>query len=198
MSTYKYGSVKLSHENARLNVPSVQWLGIQSRDVIPRNGEDEYSGLLRLSARDRKKAADMLEKSEVLQEGGKEDEWRRELQVMLMSNVKAEMEILAEREGGLKDWVEERLLDSDTSLHLDEDLLETHQLADVTLDADGLPALQPNEEFLLDSHEMPEMPTVGEGYQSLQAYEHLLDTHQMIETSPAEEDLLGLEWDEEL
>lgn len=43
-------------------------------------------------------------------ENGMEREWRRELQVMLMLNVKAEMELLDEREGGLEDWVEDSLL----------------------------------------------------------------------------------------
>ena len=223
MSTYKHGSFKLSHENVNLNVPSIQWLGIQSRDVLAENGLDEYNGLLRLSARDRKKAADMLEKSEVLQEGGKEEEWRRELQVMLMLNVKAEMEILAEREGGVKGWVEEKLLENGTTLHADEDLLETHQLADMTLGEDNARSLHADDEFLLDTHETPEMSAVGEGSACLQAdedlleahdlgtvshtdegspgsymNENLLDTHQLADMSPAEGDSLSLEWDEEL
>lgn len=218
MSTYKHGSFKLSHENAGLNVPSIQWLGIQGRDILAVNGQDEYSGLLRLSARDRKKAVDMLERSEFLQEHGKEEEWRRELQVMLMLNVKAEMEVLAEREGGVRRWVEEKLLENGTSLHADEDLLETHQLADVRLGEEGFSSLQANEEFLLDTHETPKMLTVGEGSPGLQADEDLLDTHQMAGMSLAEEhspisqlsgDLLeahqlaggdcpSFEWDEEL
>ncbi|KAL9135728.1 MAG: hypothetical protein Q9175_003070 [Cornicularia normoerica] len=218
MSTYKHGSFKLSHENAGLNVPSIQWLGVQGRDVLAVNGQDEYSGLLRLSTRDRKKAVDMLERSEVLQEHGKEEEWRRELQVMLMLNVKAEMEVLAEREGGVRRWVEEKLLENGTSLHADEDLLETHQLADMRLGEEGFSSLQANEEFLLDTHETPKMLTVGEGSPGLQVDEDLLDTHQMAGMSLAEEyspisqlsgDLLeahqlaggdcpSFEWDEEL
>ena len=224
MSTYKYGSFKLSHENVDLNVPSIQWLGIQSRDVLDGNAQDEYNGLLRLSARDRKKAADMLEKSEVLQEGGKEEEWRRELQVMLMLNVKGEMEVLAERAGGVKGWVEEKLLENGTSLHADEDLLETHQLADMTLGEDDARSLRADEEeFLLDTHGTPEKTAAGEDSPSLQAdedlleahdlgtkshtdhgspgsymNESLLDTHQLADMSHAEGDSPGLEWDEEL
>lgn len=222
MSTYKHGSFKLSHENPGLSVASMQWLGVRSRDVLAGHGQDEYSGLLRLSARDRKKAADMLERSEVLQEGGKEEEWRRELQVMLMLNVKAEMEVLADREGGVKRWVEEKLLENGAGSHVDEDLLETHQLADMTLGGDDPPSLEANDESLLDTHETPEMSAVGEGSPSLQADEDLLDSHQMAEMSLAdegspvsklEEDLLethqfadtsvagessSLEWDEEL
>ena len=183
-----------------MNVSSIQWLGIQSRDVLAGNGQDEYSGLLKLTARDRKKAADMLERSEVLQEGGAEKEWRRELQVMLMLNVKAEMEILAEREGGVKGRIEEKLFESVTSLPGDEDLLETHQLADMTLDYENFPSLPANEEFLLETHETSDVPAVGGGSPSLQTEgdEDLLDIYQMTDISPADESSPSLEWDEEL
>ena len=72
----------------------------------------EPAALLRLSARDRKKALKMMENGEAFdEESGGEGEWRRELQVMLMLNVKAEMEILAEKEGGVEGWVERRLIE---------------------------------------------------------------------------------------
>ena len=89
----------------------MRWMGIQSRDVLERRNGEECKGLLRLSGRDRKKAVKMLENSEWLREGGVEGEWRRELQVMLMLNMKAEMEVLSERVGGVEGWVEERLLE---------------------------------------------------------------------------------------
>ena len=183
MSTYKHGSFNLSHEDASLNVPSIQWLGVRSRAVLAGNGQDDYNGLLRLSARDRKKATDMLERSEVLQEGGKEEEWRRELQAMLMLNVKAEMEVLAEGEGGVKGWVEEKLLEHGTGLDADEDLLETHQLANMTLD--DSPSLQANEELLLD--ETSEMSAHGEDTPSTLADDDLHDTNQAVDTSLADE-----------
>ena len=189
MSTYKYGSLKLSHENAGLNVPSIQWLGIQSRDVLAGNEHDEYSGLLRLSARDRKKAADMLEKIEVLQEDGMEKVWRREMQVMLMLNVKAEMEILADREGGVKGWVEEKLLENGNSLHANEALLEMHQLSEVTLDEKDLPGSQADEDFMLDAHETSDVQTIGGDPASLQADE---DSDMTLD----EDDLPGLQADE--
>lgn len=200
MSTYKYGSLNLSHENADLNAPSIQWLGIRSRDVLAGNGEQgEYGGLQRLSARDRKKAADMLERGEGLQEGGAEEEWRRELQVMLMLNVKAEMEILGERQGGVTGWVKEKLLESSTTFQEDENLLETHHLADMTLDKDDSPGLQANKGFLLDKHEMPDVLAVGEGgLASLQADAEMLDTYQMADVSSDDESSHSLEWDEEL
>lgn len=53
----------------------------------------------------------MLENNAVLKEGGIEPEWRRELQIMLMLNVKVEMEILAERAEGVSGWVEKKLLE---------------------------------------------------------------------------------------
>lgn len=214
MSSYKHGSFNLSHENAGMNVLSTQWLGVRSRDVLAGNGQDDYNGLLRLSARDRKKGADMLERKEVLQEGGKEEQWRHELQVMLMLNVKAEMEVLSEREGGVKGWVEEKLLEkgtgmhpdeeyspslqasedtvldetpeNGTSWHTDENLHETDQPADMTLDKNDSPSLQANEEILLD--EAPEMSTHEEGPLSLQTEEDLLEINLLADMTLDEDD----------
>lgn len=62
-----------------------------------------------MSFRDRTKAAKML-KWDIMKENGLETEWRRELQVMLMLNLKAEMELLDECDGGLEAWVEARLV----------------------------------------------------------------------------------------
>lgn len=50
----------------------------------------------------------MLEK-ECFKEGGREMEWRRELQAMLMLNVKAEIQILSEEKGGLPEWLDIKL-----------------------------------------------------------------------------------------
>ena len=112
MSTYKHGSWNLSHESAQLLVPGIEWLGIRSTDIITTDTGDKSNDLLRLSARDRHKATKMLENSAVFREDGSEEEWRRELQVMLMLNVKAEMESLGEREGGVDGWVDEKLLEN--------------------------------------------------------------------------------------
>jgi len=110
MSTYKHGSWTLSHENANLNVPSMRWLGLQSRELLDGTIGGLNDGLLQLTMRDRKKAMKMLERP-LLDAGGEGKEWRRELQVMLMLGVKAEMEVLAGRAGGVCGWVEERLLE---------------------------------------------------------------------------------------
>ncbi|KAI4142482.1 MAG: hypothetical protein L6R39_004917 [Caloplaca ligustica] len=113
MSIYKYGSFTLSHENANIRTPTVRWLGIKSKDLVSdefnaASDDGDRKGLLSMSTRDRKKAAQMLGKA-VYDEDGVEQEWRRELQVMLMLNLKVEMEILSEREGGVERWVEQRL-----------------------------------------------------------------------------------------
>jgi meiotic recombination protein SPO11 len=110
MSTYKHGSWTLSHENANLNVPSMRWLGLQSRELLDGTTGGMNDGLLQLTMRDRKKAIKMLERP-LLDGDGEEKEWRRELQVMLMLAVKAEMEVLADRAGGVCGWVEKRLLE---------------------------------------------------------------------------------------
>ncbi|KAL6722216.1 endodeoxyribonuclease [Lecanora helva] len=109
MSTYKHGSWNLSHESSQLLVPCIQWLGIRSADLITGDVNAEINGLLRLSSRDRQTAKKMLENSAVFREDGLEGGWRRELQLMLMLNVKAEMEMLGERDGGVVGWVEGKL-----------------------------------------------------------------------------------------
>ena len=109
MLNYKYGSIALAHESAFLNVPSLQWLGVKSADLqhdLP-NGND--MGLLRLTHRDRKAAINMLKKIIDVQEK-KEEEYRRELQVMLILNMKAEIQLLSGRQGGLEAWLESKIL----------------------------------------------------------------------------------------
>ncbi|KAI4180102.1 MAG: hypothetical protein LQ346_007058 [Caloplaca aetnensis] len=113
MSTYKHGSFTLFHESANLKTPTIRWLGLRSGDLdteklLSSSHGDQRKGILVLSARDRKKAVKMLEK-ETYGEAGPEQEWRRELHTMLMLNMKAEMEMLSERKGGVVKWVQERL-----------------------------------------------------------------------------------------
>ena len=112
MSNYKYGSQALSHENAALNIASLRWLGVKSSDICQNmtGGDGKEKSRLYLSKRDRKKAIKMLESSEVVSEGGVEQSWRRELQVMLMLSFKTEMEALSNKKDGLVDWVKDGLL----------------------------------------------------------------------------------------
>lgn len=100
LSTYKHGSKALAHQSAELALPSIQWLGVKSAHVGQEDDLHQTQGLLKLSARDRRKATSMLER-EHFAEDGAEQEWRRELQVMLMLNVKAEIQLLEARSHGL-------------------------------------------------------------------------------------------------
>ncbi|KZF20243.1 DNA topoisomerase IV, alpha subunit [Xylona heveae TC161] len=88
-------------------------------------------GLLHLTARDRRRAKRMLEWDNASSMGlpnvancniasghdnvEVEDEataWKRELQVMLMLNVKAEIQILSDQQMSLEAWLEEKLLEN--------------------------------------------------------------------------------------
>lgn len=109
MSTYKYGSIAHLHENASLNVPRIEWLGLQTSTTASGAGNPGDGSLMPLSLRDRKKAAAMLTRSPVFADDGPEPKWRDELQRMLMMNSKAEIEILYERPGGIEGWLDERL-----------------------------------------------------------------------------------------
>ena len=123
MSTYKHGSLRLAHEDVTradtpgVNLPNLQWLGVQSHHInhAPGNEGDtttaaltDVQGVMKLTARDRKKAHDMLEWA-VCGEHGSEPAWRAELQRMLVLNVKAEMQILDELHGGLVSWLSKQL-----------------------------------------------------------------------------------------
>jgi meiotic recombination protein SPO11 len=107
LSTYKYGSFALLHENKRLVVPTIQWLGVKSNDFLDIEDRIEPHGLLRLTARDRRLAKHLLDR-EVLQEDGPEKEWRREVQVMLILNVKAEIQIMSNG-GSFTNWLTQKI-----------------------------------------------------------------------------------------
>lgn len=130
LSTYKYGSYRLMHEDVALmnrpapSLPNVRWLGVKSDNMsLSLVGEDgterkmihQLQGLMRLTMRDRTKATRMLE-WDMCREDGLEQGWRRELQWMLMLNVKAEMQVLDELPGGLVSWLSDQLEDADNLL----------------------------------------------------------------------------------
>ncbi|KAF2023648.1 DNA topoisomerase IV, alpha subunit [Setomelanomma holmii] len=123
LSTYKYGSYRLAHEDVTmketpgLSLPNIRWLGVKSHHVsrTPAGERDtdtstmlDLQGLMRLTARDRVKTCRMLE-WDLCAEDGPEQSWRRELQTMLMLNIKAEMQILDEMPGGLVSWLSIKL-----------------------------------------------------------------------------------------
>ncbi|CAG8931262.1 unnamed protein product [Penicillium salamii] len=109
MSTYKYGSAAHLHENARLSIPRLQWLGLRVSDIIAVREVLGDKALLSLTGRDRKKIISMLHNSPVWASDGPELQWRVELQRMLLLNAKAEIEILYECSGGLEGWIERRM-----------------------------------------------------------------------------------------
>lgn len=132
MSTYKHGSEALSHENNDLVVPQLQWLGVKREDLISvgsgtggdggDGGTETERGLLRMTQRDRVKAVSMLEKG-VCSEGGVEVGWRAELQAMLMMNIKAEIQLLDGRAGGLVGWLASRLATSGVPVDDEDDMM---------------------------------------------------------------------------
>ncbi|KAJ5927025.1 Winged helix-turn-helix transcription repressor DNA-binding [Penicillium verrucosum] len=109
MSTYKYGSAAHLHQNARLSMPRLQWLGLRVTDIIAVPEVLGDTALLSLTMRDRKKIVAMLRNSPVWASDGPEPEWRAELQRMLVLNLKAEIEILYGCQGGLEGWINRRM-----------------------------------------------------------------------------------------
>jgi meiotic recombination protein SPO11 len=123
MSTYKYGSHRLAHEDTTLNdiptlsLPNLSWLGLKSHQlnqvaaggrIIHTDIMPELQGVMKLAARDRIKATHMLQ-WDLCVEGGPEEGWRKELQTMLMLNIKAEMQVLDELPGGMVSWLSREL-----------------------------------------------------------------------------------------
>jgi meiotic recombination protein SPO11 len=119
LSTYKYSSYRLAHEEVAptetlgLSLPNIRWLGVKSHHMSRTPVGDshtgasampELQGLMKLTARDRLKAMRMLE-WDLCAVDGPEQEWRQELQSMLMLNVKAEMQILDDLPRGLVSWL---------------------------------------------------------------------------------------------
>lgn len=105
LSTYKHGSISLSHESHNLANPTITWLGIRSDHIFGQKSIQSSQGLLELTTYDRNKARCMLER-EPYMANGKEPGWRRELHIMLVLNIKAEIQVLDTIEGGLVAWLQ--------------------------------------------------------------------------------------------
>lgn len=117
MSTYKYGSMNQAHENPNLNVGKIEWLGLRTADLVTTAiSSDADEALIRLTPRDRKKAVTMLRNSPVWAENGPELEWRAELQQTLILNMKAETEILYDRDRGLEEWLDSKMRSTFTGI----------------------------------------------------------------------------------
>lgn len=105
LSTYKYGSKNLAHETSHMCLRQIQWLGLRSEHVLSGEATHANQGLLTLTARDRKKARSMLEWQVLEGDQG----LRRDLQVMLMLNFKAELQLLDATSDGMSNLLEENL-----------------------------------------------------------------------------------------
>ncbi|KAI3392711.1 hypothetical protein diail_5268 [Diaporthe ilicicola] len=130
MRTYKYGSRSLSHEeNAR--VQGLQWLGVKMDDILcasrppleedgsqsspaarqqgrrPGNAADS---LMPLTTNDRKTAQRIFSAITAGDDelGHEEMEQMREVQLMLMLNMKAEIQAI-DNMGDLSDWLDEKI-----------------------------------------------------------------------------------------
>ena len=108
LSTYKHGSVALAHENDHLRALSIRWIGVRSSIILHASAASDGRSTLQMSRRDRRKARGLLNKHGLQNDG--ETEWRRELQVMLMLNIKVEIQALSELDGGLEGWLEDEII----------------------------------------------------------------------------------------
>lgn len=97
LSVYQHGSAALAHETATHAVSQLKWAGLNSHYLTTAMADERMGqGLLSLTTRDRTKARRMLElEMRTSQEPSEDFNHRsRELQVMLMLNTKAELQLL--------------------------------------------------------------------------------------------------------
>ena len=108
--TYKDGSFALSHDNVNLVVPRLRLLRYQSHDVLLSDlvsaGNDQL--LLPMTQRDREKATSML-RWKPSGTAAERRRWNYDLQSMLMTNNKAEIETLDHLPEGMSRWLIEKL-----------------------------------------------------------------------------------------
>lgn len=103
LSVYRHGSQALAHESKGHAVPQLQWLGLR-REHLNVDSDNTHSsqGLLSLTRRDRQQATKMLDRLAVSSTQDSTAQ-ARELQTMLMLNVKAELQLLDAVPNGMKD-----------------------------------------------------------------------------------------------
>jgi meiotic recombination protein SPO11 len=95
LAMYKNGALSLDRGDVLPLASQLTCIGVCEEWIcVLQNGKDPGPDWLRMSVRDRRLAASMLEKS-VFQDMC-EPEWRRALQTMLMLNIKAEIQIAGE------------------------------------------------------------------------------------------------------
>ncbi|THH30927.1 hypothetical protein EUX98_g3252 [Antrodiella citrinella] len=86
LSVYKYGSVAMSHEYESLAAPRIKWIGVFSSELASLSIDKD--DMIPITKRDEQKALSMLRRT-------LPKKWRRELQHMIFTRRKAEIEILS-------------------------------------------------------------------------------------------------------
>lgn len=105
-SVYKSGSAAMAHESHRLAVDSISLLGICQNDLTLHDSNESGDGrMLQLTLTDRRKAVDLLGKEQIWSEKS----LRVELQRMLFSNMKGEIQSMDCLPGGLEGYLNRRL-----------------------------------------------------------------------------------------
>ncbi|KAI3945274.1 hypothetical protein MKX01_035035 [Papaver californicum] len=90
LTTYRFGSMQMAYDAKFLRLPDVRWLGAFPSDR--ENYQLPKRCLLLLTAEDKKKAEAMLLRCYLHQEA---PQWRSELEIMLRTGVKFEIEALS-------------------------------------------------------------------------------------------------------
>lgn len=106
MQIYRQGSHSLPNER-ELNVPEMQWLGVRVDDILADVQDDD--SVLKLSARDKRKAVAMLDWSSSETTDKVDEQCKMELQKMLMLNIKAEIQILEDRPWAIERWLDRKM-----------------------------------------------------------------------------------------
>ncbi|NWU95799.1 SPO11 protein, partial [Upupa epops] len=88
MCVYKYGSVSMSFEAHHLTVPSIKWLGILPSDLKRLNIQKEV--LIPFTKRDQNKLSSIQNRPYI----ACQPTWKRELEIMAASKLKAEIQAL--------------------------------------------------------------------------------------------------------
>ncbi|TDL22668.1 topoisomerase acting in meiosis [Rickenella mellea] len=110
MSVYRYGSERMRHESDTLAAGRVQWIGVKTSELSGIGIEKE--SLIPISVHDHKKALSMLRSRPHMPA-----EWRKELQYMLQTRCKAEIEVISCTRTALEDKSRLEDMNSDRRIH---------------------------------------------------------------------------------
>ncbi|KAF8971127.1 Spo11/DNA topoisomerase VI subunit A [Flammula alnicola] len=96
LSVYKYGSKGMQHENGKLAARRIKWLGLWASELESLGIDKDH--LLPITEHDEKKALSMLLRPRISLPA----RWKKEMQYMLHSRHKAEIEILSSVQSNYK------------------------------------------------------------------------------------------------